>query len=708
MKKLLFIAITLVYLASCKSPSTKNSGPIDFIKTETPAEKNERMQWWRDAGMGMFIHWGLYAVPAGEYGDEKNHAEWIQESANIPVEEYEKYADQFNPVKYNAEDWVKMAKDAGMKYIVITSKHHDGFCLWDSKVSDYDIMDRTPYKKDLLKDLAEACQKEGIILCFYHSIMDWHHPQAQGINYPDYNKGTGPNPEFPAYVENYLYPQLEELLSNYGKIGVIWFDGEWITEWTEDQGKDLYNYLRNIQPNLIINNRVGKGRQGMEGMNAYEDAAGDFGTPEQEILDGSSSLDWESCMTMNDHWGFNQFDQNFKSSEMLIHNLVDIAAKGGNYLLNVGPTAEGLFPEESISRLKEIGEWMKINGEVIHNSRGTKHYKEAENIYYIQSNDGENLYAVLTKWPGNSVILKYADPNAGSEITLLGYDQALNWTDNNDAGILIELPKEWEDENNRPVKYAFVIKMQGKQALVLDAPEMFLDSNLIENKTLFSDKALVELSSPSEGAVLYYTLDGSEPTTKSNKYYQAVELMQSTTVKAIAVKDDFVNSPITVVDFMQAKVFGSVEYEFPYSSKYAALGNLSIGDGEFGTVEDYTTNWLGFEGVDFHVSIDLGEKKAINSVKIDFLENIKSWIFLPENIEIKISDDGINFKSIKKLDVELPNSKRKANTQLFEIAFSTEQTRYVQIIAKNIASCPEWHPGAGGKAWLFVDEVVVE
>jgi len=281
--------------------------------------------------------------------------------------------------------------------MVITSKHHDGFCLWDSKVSDYDIIDRTPYKRDVLMELAQACQEEDIVFCFYHSIMDWHHPDAQGINHPNYNTGKGPNPNFPNYVENYMKPQLKELVTGYGPLGVLWFDGEWIAEWTEEQGKDLYNYVRGLQPDIIINNRVGKGRSGMQGMNEYEDAAGDFGTPEQEILDGTSSLDWESCMTMNDHWGYNRFDKNFKSTEMLIHNLVDITAKGGNYLLNVGPTAEGLIPEESVQRLKEIGKWIKINSEVIYNSRGTKHYKDENGVYYIRSKDDQHIYAVATR-----------------------------------------------------------------------------------------------------------------------------------------------------------------------------------------------------------------------------------------------------------------------------------------------------------------------
>jgi len=243
-----------------------------------------------------------------------------------------------------------------MKYIVITSKHHDGFCLWDTELSDYNIVDYTEYE-----ELSKACKDAGIKFCYYYSIMDWHHPDAKGADFPDYR-------------ENYLKPQLKELLTGYGNIGVLWFDGEWIGEWTEEQGKDLYNYVRNLQSDIIINNRVGKGRKGMQGMNKSKEYAGDFGTPEQSILEGKSDLDWESCMTMNDTWGFKKNDFNWKSSKMLIHNLVDIAAKGGNYLLNVGLTSEGLIPEPSVERLSEIGDWMDVNSEVIYNSIQFKLY----------------------------------------------------------------------------------------------------------------------------------------------------------------------------------------------------------------------------------------------------------------------------------------------------------------------------------------------
>ena len=362
----------------------------DFLREPAP-ERDKRMKWWREARFGMFIHWGAYAVPAGEYQGKraKGLGEWIMHSARIPVAEYEKFVARFDPVKFDADAWAALAEQAGMKYVVITSKHHDGFCLWDSKVSTYDIVDATPYKKDVLKLLAEACKAHGLRLCFYHSIMDWHHPQARGGS-------------FPTYREQYLKPQLKELLTGYGDVGVLWFDGEWIREWTEQQGKDLYNYVRSLKPDLIVNNRVGKGRKGMEGMSKGGGYAGDFGTPEQQIpATGLPGVDWESCMTMNDTWGYKHFDRNWKPAAALIRNLVDVASKGGNYLLNVGPTAEGLIPEPSVERLQAIGKWMKTNGEAIHGTAASPFGREAWGRYTCKPG---RIYAHVFDWPAGGRI----------------------------------------------------------------------------------------------------------------------------------------------------------------------------------------------------------------------------------------------------------------------------------------------------------------
>ena len=446
MKKLLFF---LFLAASIIHPAFTQK---NFLK-ESRQEKDERMKWWRDATFGMFIHWGVYSVPAGIYKGKPvdGIGEWIMETGKIPIPEYEEFARQFNPEKFNAEEWVSIAKGAGVKYIVITSKHHDGFCMWDSKVTNYDIMDFSPFKRDILKELSVACKKAGIHICFYHSIMDWHQPDAKSKNYPHQDTE---HPDFNKYREQYLKPQLAELIKNYDP-DLLWFDGEWIPEWTEEQGKDLYNYLRNLKPSLIINNRIGKGRSGMQGMNKYKDAVGDFGTPEQEILKGTSDSDWESCMTMNDTWGFKKNDSNWKSPMRLIHNLIDVAAKGGNYLLNIGPTSEGLIPQPSVDRLKEMGKWLAINGEAIYATKSMEQYKEGDNLEFTSSKDGKFIYAMVTK-KTDEVSISTVSPDKGSKIYMLGVERLLTWRKTGNA-IVVKLP------NQLPCEYAWVLKIRGKR-----------------------------------------------------------------------------------------------------------------------------------------------------------------------------------------------------------------------------------------------------
>ena len=311
-------------------------------KKETPKSNDERMEKWREARFGLFIHWGLYAIPAGEWDGKTNYAEWIRNNAHIPLEVYDQFVHEFNPVKFNAKEWVRMAKDAGMKYIVITSKHHDGFCLFDSKYTDFDVMS-TPFQRDIMKELADASHEAGIKICWYHSIMDWHHPDYLPRREWEKDRPTE-GADFDRYV-HYMKSQLSELLSNYGDIGVLWFDGEWESTWNHERGKDLYHYVRGLQPDIIVNNRVDVNRGGMAGISSDDSNVGDFGTPEQQIpATGLPGVDWETCMTMNNHWGYNKNDHEWKSTKQLLQMLADIASKGGNFLLNVGPTAEGLFP----------------------------------------------------------------------------------------------------------------------------------------------------------------------------------------------------------------------------------------------------------------------------------------------------------------------------------------------------------------------------
>ena len=348
--------------------------PPSALPVETPQQHDARMEWFRAAKFGMFIHWGVYSVPAGEWNGKTDYGEWIMQQAQIPVSRYEQFAKEFNPVKFDAKAFVKTAKDAGMKYIVITSKHHDGFGMWPSAQTDWCIKS-TPFQRDPLRELSDECRKAGVKFCVYYSIMDWHHADwGERRAWNDLATGTPDMDRYTAYMKG----QLKELITRYHP-GILWFDGEWEAPWTHERGVDLYAYLRALDPQLIINNRIGKGRGGMEGLDASKAQVGDYGTPEQEIPPQGfgQGVDWESCMTLNEHWGYNKHDNSWKSAETIVRNLCNIASKGGNYLLNVGPTSEGLIPQPSVDRLAEVGAWMKVNHEAIHGAGPTPFGAEA-------------------------------------------------------------------------------------------------------------------------------------------------------------------------------------------------------------------------------------------------------------------------------------------------------------------------------------------
>ena len=412
---IIFSVLISISLICCNNQQEPD--PIYTFLEESIAEKEARMSWWKEARFGMFIHWGIYSV----IGEEWDKEQWAMDYLNIPEEKNRQFAPQFNPQRFNAEEWVSIAKNAGMKYIVITTKHHDGFALWDSKVSNWDIFDSTPYTTDPLKELAKACEKEDIKLCFYYSILDWYHPDAQAVT--TYNALPKKKRDFSRYVNDYMKPQLKELLTNYGDIGVLWFDGEWVPEYTSNMGKGIYQFVREHQPNLIVNNRVDKGRNGFEGFNIEGDFAGDFSTPEQLIPETvEPGIDWESCMTMNDSWGYKYFDNNWRSSEILIRNLVDIASKGGNYLLNVGPTAEGIIPQASVERLTAMGEWMKVNKESIY---GTSASPIAAPEWGRITAKEDTLYLHVFDWPTNGKLEIRGLEKSPSAVSLLASEEKL-------------------------------------------------------------------------------------------------------------------------------------------------------------------------------------------------------------------------------------------------------------------------------------------
>ncbi|MBC8327555.1 MAG: alpha-L-fucosidase [Planctomycetes bacterium] len=503
-------------LASCGAPGHSESAAV------SAADAGSRLDWWREARFGLFLHWGLYAVPAGKWGQGTDYAEWIQNSAHIPVETYEGFLEQFNPVEFDADAWVLAAKAAGMKYIVITSKHHDGFALFDSKVSDYDVM-ATPFQRDVMQELAAACARHGLRMCWYHSIMDWHHPDYLPRRGWEQGTRSAEGADLDRYVE-YLRAQVTELLTNYGPIGVMWFDGEWEATWNHDYGQALYDLCRELQPEVIVNNRVDVGRGGMAGMSTGPGYAGDFGTPEQEIPPtGLPGVDWETCMTMNRHWGYNERDHDYKSATDLVRKLCDIASKGGNFLLNIGPTARGTFPDESLERLREIGAWMDVNGGSIHGTSASpfaelpwgrctvKPGRRSTRIYlqvFDWPADGHLVVPGLGNQPVGARLL--ADPGRGLVVERQGGDLVVRM-----------LPEA------APSPHASVIELT-----VEGAPVVYQPPVILAGSDQLVHELRVRLEVPSEDLEIRYTTNGRDPGAASPRYSAPLVLTGTTTVKA--------------------------------------------------------------------------------------------------------------------------------------------------------------------------------
>lgn len=374
---------------------------------QTPAQ-DERMQWFRQAKFGLFIHWGLYAIPAGEWKGQQiaGIGEWIMNRAKIPVTEYEQLAKQFNPVKFNAEEWVQMAEDAGMKYIVITSKHHDGFAMYHSAVSKYNIYDATPFHRDPLKELAAACARHHIRFGFYYSqAQDWHEPNGAGNTW---DFGPDDQKDFDQYLRSKAEPQVKELLTNYGPVCLIWFDTPRMMN-VGDRAQRFADILRSLQPATLIDGRLGK-----EG--DYR-SMGDNSIPNQVVAG-----DWEVPATLNHTWGFKKDDTDWKTPEDLTFKLVDIVSKGGNYLLNVGPTAEGVIPQASQDNLRTVGRWLKVNGEAVYGAGPTPFGEELGSVdNTTHDKKGNPGFKMATDWrcttkPGKLYITFFKWPNGTFEL----------------------------------------------------------------------------------------------------------------------------------------------------------------------------------------------------------------------------------------------------------------------------------------------------
>ena len=456
MKKLL---VTCIVVFSFTINSIKGQEQASKEYTANYQQVMKRTQWWRDARFGMFIHFGAYAVPA--------RGEWVKSNERITTEAYQKYVDAFNPVDFDAKIWAKTAKAAGMKYAVLTSKHHDGFCMFDSKLTDYKLSTRFA-GRDLVREFLDAFRAEGIKVGLYYSIIDWHH-----ADYP--NVGNHPQRDDKEYAKRkfnwdnylkYMHGQVEELVKNYGKLDIMWFDYSFDDYSGEKwKAKELVEMVRKYQPDIILDNRL-EVNEGSSSKQRMVKTLGDFETPEQGIPDVplvdkyNNPIPWETCLTLNGVWGYNEFDHNWKSPELIIHSLVNCVSKNGNMLLNVGPDARGNIPVSCVEILTEVGKWLDKNGESIYGSGLCNLVKQDWGRY---TQKGSTIFAHWLYPNLGDINAKGVEGDKVKNIYLLYSGAELpyqkTWWGNNEAGNLFIRATSTAD---KPVKYDTVIKIDMK------------------------------------------------------------------------------------------------------------------------------------------------------------------------------------------------------------------------------------------------------
>ena len=435
MRRLAALSCVLFVVASLASPQD----------AYTPAPENLKARaWFQEARFGLFIHWGVYSV-AGD-------GEWVMQNKRITVSEYERdFAPVFNPVKFDPAAWVAMVKAAGMRYITITSKHHDGFAMWDSKVSDYDIVDRTPYGKDVLKALADECHKQGVKLFFYHSQLDWHHPDYFPRGRTGRFAAREDKGEWFKYLD-YMDAQLSELLTGYGEIGGIWFDGFWDKPEAEWRLAKTYGLIHKLQPAALVGaNHHLKPFPGEDFQMFEKDLPGHntAGFNEKSEL---GTLPFEMCDTINNSWGYNKTDGRHKSTKQLVELLVKAAGYDANFLLNVGPRPDGTIQPEHVSRLAEVGQWLQKNGESIYGTRGGP---LPPRPWGVTTQKGSRVYVHVLDWK-DSVLALAPLPRPVKSASVLGSGQPVKFTAEKDALLLRLDPKSLD-----PLDTIVVLELSG-------------------------------------------------------------------------------------------------------------------------------------------------------------------------------------------------------------------------------------------------------
>ncbi|PTX62335.1 alpha-L-fucosidase [Kordia periserrulae] len=486
MKKLRFVIVLMLVCIHY------NFGQTGAYEKETKAEKAARMQWYTDARFGMFIHWGAYSVLDGEYKGKKQKGalgEWIMFNLKIPVKDYKKdVVGNFNPTEFDADTWVKYAHDTGMKYIVMTTKHHDGFALFQSETSDYNIVAQTPFKRDVIKELSDACKKYGLKFGVYYSqAQDWYHPGGFTPKKRWDNQQEG---DYDTYFKTIVKGHVTELFSNYGEISLIWWDSA-----RKVQNKELANEigreLVKLQPNIIVNPRLSPTSQK------------DFQTFEQ-VIPGILTEDYnELCLTQNRSWSYKPSDTNWKEPAFLLKTLTHMVSIGGNFLFNVGPKPDGTFPQQAIEALQYIGDWMEVHNEAIYQTKASPFYKLPFGEAALKSENGQHsIYLFVYEWPKDGTLDVLGIKNNIASVSILGQKNTISVTNTANGIRISDLPKK------APHEAVSVIKIQISESLQID--EGYVKPNLDNTIQLTPLNALLTIK-PQYDCIPFVAYHNDEP-----------------------------------------------------------------------------------------------------------------------------------------------------------------------------------------------------
>lgn len=702
-------------------------------KTWEELDARPTPSWFEDAKFGIFIHWGPYSVPAwspkGTYSEWYQY--WLQEESIFgngnftgqEIPEYQKktygenssyydFGEMFTADLFDAKAWASLFEKSGAKYIVITSKHHDGYCLWPSKEANdrgfaWNSQDLGA-NKDLLGELSEEVKKTDVKMGMYYSLYEWYHPWWKN--------------DRERFVDEHFHPQFKDLVERY-QPDLLWGDGEWAMSSDKWKTPELISWLYNessVKDKVIINDRWGQDTRHHHG--------GYFTTEYESNAEFDKA--WEECRGMGFSFGYNRNEdiEDYNSAKTMVLMLCDLVAQGGSLLLDIGPDGRGRIPVIMQERLLQIGEWLQINGDAIYGSRkwtdavqwseGDRDCKKEGEHYvggdYIlkQTIDplgpecavkelfftyrNGNLYAIAPHWPGEKLVIKNKKATKNTKIVFLDSQEELEWSAVN-GNIEIVLPTY--NPNTIKSDLAFVFQISNIR-------EFAKNPKVNVTYAGFSQNPKVEITG-NPLAKIYYSLDGSIPDNKATLYKGAFEITESALLSCMAYEEgkhpsEIKNQKLHV--YNQIKNLTLVQKP---SERFSASGEVSLMDNQFGSPKIGDGKWLGFEGIDAEMIIDFGEEKEVNHIIISTLLAQKSWVFSPASIDYYISTDGINYTKMGELQMETKQSSI-AETLEIEKAFTGQKGQYIKIKIQNIGVCPEWHKGAGHKSWLFIDEVIIE